>query len=152
MSEEFCFLTRQHLTDVLDMSRNTLEVDVLIHAIKKTIEIESELKERYGVQYIEVDTDEPVPEEPQEIETVEDTATSPEMLNPRSAAALREKWKKYQKEKQKEKEGNENKAKKTVEYNKFKGIISSVFDMYMDIYISKEDQYVHIINNTNNLD
>lgn len=152
MSEEFCFLTRQHLTDVLDMSRNTLEVDVLIHAIKKTIEIESELKERYGVQYIEVDTDEPVPEEPQEIETVEDTATSPEMLNPRSAAALREKWKKYQKEKQKEKEGNENKAKKTVEYNKFKGIISSVFDMYMDIYISKEDQYVYIINNTNNLD
>jgi DNA-binding transcriptional regulator LsrR (DeoR family) len=93
-------MTRQHLTDVLDMCRNTLDVDVLIHAIKKTIEIENELRERYGVQVIEVDVDEVVPEEPQEI-TEEDTPTSPEMMNPRSAAALREKWKRYQKEKKK---------------------------------------------------
>ena len=54
LSEEFCFTTRQHYSELLELTKSYLDVDTLVRAIKKTIEIEDELGERFGFQTVEV--------------------------------------------------------------------------------------------------
>ena len=54
LCEEFCFTTRQHLIDVLEETKHTLDVETLIGALKKTIEVENELSERFSARSLSV--------------------------------------------------------------------------------------------------
>jgi hypothetical protein len=137
LCEEFCFTTRQHLIDVLEETKHTLDVETLIGALKKTIEVENELSERFSARSLEGESVESKPEEEEDEEEA-----SPELLNSFSAEAVKEKYRRFQRQQEKAKKRQTTEvATKPQTVQKFKGMVSSAFDLYMDLYIKKEDAY-----------
>eukprot|EP01114_Cavostelium_apophysatum_P021812 TRINITY_DN7705_c0_g1_i1.p1 TRINITY_DN7705_c0_g1~~TRINITY_DN7705_c0_g1_i1.p1 ORF type:complete len:856 (+),score=183.73 TRINITY_DN7705_c0_g1_i1:75-2642(+) len=141
LCEEFCFITRQSIVDNLEETKRSLDVEVLISALKKTIAFEKELVDRFGVEI--VDKSYPIPIENTLSEEDQTDLNNSGVHNEENLAveAVKSKWRQFQKDKikaERKRLAQANMPKREV--SKFKGIISSAFDMYMDLYISKEDQ------------
>eukprot|EP01119_Soliformovum_irregulare_P016119 TRINITY_DN462_c5_g1_i2.p1 TRINITY_DN462_c5_g1~~TRINITY_DN462_c5_g1_i2.p1 ORF type:complete len:831 (-),score=285.75 TRINITY_DN462_c5_g1_i2:80-2338(-) len=135
LCEEFCFTTRQNLIDILENTRHSLNVDVLVSLIKRTMAFEKELSDRFGtIEVVDVQVEPDLKEEIDE----DDILDPEELANPKSAAAIRAKWKRVQRQNLK----REQKKGTVREIQKFKGIISSIFDMYMGLYITKEEKNI----------
>lgn len=98
LCEEFCFTTRQSLVDVLEETRHTMRVDLLLSAIKKTINFEKELSERFGTQTAEVIQTSPTQDDADSEEEEEDLL--PGEQNQFSREAIKARWKKKIKEEQ----------------------------------------------------
>eukprot|EP01117_Protostelium_nocturnum_P009871 TRINITY_DN3519_c0_g2_i1.p1 TRINITY_DN3519_c0_g2~~TRINITY_DN3519_c0_g2_i1.p1 ORF type:complete len:846 (-),score=252.04 TRINITY_DN3519_c0_g2_i1:36-2573(-) len=126
-TQEFCFVTREHLERILEEQRNTVNVETLITVIRKTVAFEKSLSAKFGTETAIVQE----AEEPDE----EDNLENEEGQNKYSAEAIKRRVKKYTKEKQKM-----NEAPKSKQIPKFQGIISSIFDLYLDLYIKSEDE------------
>eukprot|EP01114_Cavostelium_apophysatum_P019690 TRINITY_DN6415_c0_g2_i2.p1 TRINITY_DN6415_c0_g2~~TRINITY_DN6415_c0_g2_i2.p1 ORF type:complete len:816 (-),score=248.73 TRINITY_DN6415_c0_g2_i2:14-2461(-) len=126
--EEFCFTTRQNMTDYLELNRKTLDADILISGMTKTIAFEKELGELF-VEFVEQPTQPP----PEEEKPEENAAVA---ANPYSIEAVQNRYKKFAKQKKEQEVPAEKKVQRV---NKFKGIISSCFELYMNLYIDKED-------------
>eukprot|EP00026_Physarum_polycephalum_P000791 Phypoly_transcript_00792.p1 GENE.Phypoly_transcript_00792~~Phypoly_transcript_00792.p1 ORF type:complete len:859 (-),score=180.78 Phypoly_transcript_00792:53-2629(-) len=143
IANEFCITTRLSLSDLLQTSKNSLDIVALVNAVKKTIEFEKELCSKFQESERPIIHDDDEEEEnkreepPAEDEDNEDFTTSPY-----TAAAIKKKWERHQamKEREKKKKLSQQKKKNPPAAMQFKGMISTCFDPYMDLYIQQEDR------------
>lgn len=115
LAEEFCCVTRIALLELLKSTREGLNVTALVMALQRTIEFEQGLMNLF----------EPAEEE--------DAAADDEPPRDDESPAPGEDG---------EKAGAEKKVKIAPPPKKFKGIISTAFDPYMEIYIAQEDRNI----------
>ncbi|PRP88723.1 heat-intolerant 1 [Planoprotostelium fungivorum] len=136
-TEEFCFLTRQQLNELLESERGNLNTDTLIKVIHTTIQFEKSLLAKFGAQIVEqYDDDESSSSSEEEMVSCScpdsNSEFQPEeMMSP--AAKVASKHKKAMREKDHE-------GRKRQEVSKWQGIISSIFDLYLDLFIQNEDE------------
>lgn len=152
IAEEFCIATRLAISSLLETTKATLDVVALVRAIERTIEFERALCERFrevggrrpSQQVYEEDEDKATTERAEE----EDTATGGGF----DKETLQRKWRVHQQNMEKEEaqrqiqmlQKQQDEISDSVAggrpTTKFKGIISSCFDPYMDLYIAQEDR------------
>lgn len=133
VAEEFCITTKVALSSLLSAPRKVINVVVLVKAIQKTIEYEKIL----AIKFNSIPVPVPVPieeesyseEEVDEIEEVKDF--TPE--------AIRNKWSKFMEHKAEKAEKRKEAWLAQRHIVKFKGLISSGFGPYLELYIDQED-------------
>ncbi len=146
IAEEFCISTRLAVSELLETTKATLDVVALVRAVEATIEFEKTLCGRFRESHASAHDDDM--DNDYDIGTPEDEeGAGSGRFDPE---AIRQKWKQHlqqmkreaeqrelhilQRQQVEEGEGN------AVPTLKFKGIISSCFDPYMDLYIAQEDR------------
>ena len=125
LCEQFAIKTREHFAEILQ--KESVDVKVLIHAIRETLKWEKEMCQRFGKQVI-IDNTQEFNEKQDEAEDADE--------DEQSAAAIAKRYRKFQQER--DRLNNLSQPVFQIE-TKFKGIISSVFDRYMGIYVKEED-------------
>ena len=151
ISEEFCIATRLGVSELLESTKRTLDVKQLIRAVERTIEFERLLSERFRANRMRSSSsfdDE---------EMIDNAVNGEEEASAGGGGfdveAIRKRWQMHQRHKEKEQEQREIQQLQKQEEEalqatgeegrpptNFKGIISSSFDPYMDLYISQEDR------------
>ncbi|EGC31747.1 hypothetical protein DICPUDRAFT_57519 [Dictyostelium purpureum] len=153
ISYEFCIATRLALSEILLNNKNSIEVPSLIKALKRTLEFENKLYEIFAqtnqklaspTTSTPTNQSERGSDSDEEEDSDEDNQQSGESKN-NSEDAIRKRWEaRVEKDKKKEMEKNQEEQKSSVEipksYERFKGIISTCFEPYMDLYIKEEDK------------
>jgi vacuolar protein sorting-associated protein 53 len=140
--EEFAHKTRKQLAVILEKASQTLNVKVLLHAFRETLKWEKEISDYFSSRAGEenapssprgatgsVFTDEP---ETQEDEDEED---------PNSPAAIEKRYRKFLEQRQQQQDAV---PRAPPAGDKFKQIISTVFDPYMTIYIQEEEKLMKL--------
>jgi len=141
LCEEFCFTTRQALEVQLEQRRTALNVEILITSLTKTLDFEKELCDRFPPETAEVQVSQPDEEEKEEdLEETTDVTPKTEVHNPHSIEAIKNRYKQFQKEEKKRRKAEARMTTMTKQVQKFQGIISSCFDLYLDFYVKNLDE------------
>jgi hypothetical protein len=156
ISEEFCITTRLAVSDLLESTKRTLDVVALIRAVERTIEFEKLLSDRFrprmGLRNSNSFDDEEMFYNSGTGEEEEASAGGGGF----DTEAIKKRWQMHQRHKEKEQEHRQLQQLQKQEEEalqatgegggetrpptNFKGIISSCFDPYMDLYINQEDR------------
>ncbi|KYQ90916.1 Vps53-like domain-containing protein [Tieghemostelium lacteum] len=179
---EFCIATRLALSEILkNQNKQSIDVAVLLRAVKKTLEFERKLYEMFATninnlptspvvtpQYGSEDGDYQSPQyrgmhdmsDKDDDDNDDDDDLDLETVgqdNPNSEENIKKRWimrEEKQKRKEMEKKNLVNsgvgspksitpqQASQPPSYERFKGIISTCFDPYMDLYVEQEDKYI----------
>ncbi|EFA82338.1 Vps53-like domain-containing protein [Heterostelium album PN500] len=152
---EFCCITKLAVQDILMKTKNELDINVLLNALNKTLEFEKEMVNAFAQSAVYRNSANVSPiQSPQDPDMVVDD----EDRGDNSVAAINRRWNQRRQKLDDNESGNanggagannnnnnNNNGSPKVQpqdkgYERFKGIISSSFDPYMDLYIQEEDK------------
>eukprot|EP00026_Physarum_polycephalum_P002742 Phypoly_transcript_02750.p1 GENE.Phypoly_transcript_02750~~Phypoly_transcript_02750.p1 ORF type:complete len:836 (+),score=180.82 Phypoly_transcript_02750:116-2623(+) len=156
ISEEFCIATRLAISEVLESTKKTLDVVALIRAVERTIEFERLLSERFrkrtGLRNSNSFDEEELESSGGAGEEEEASAGGGGF----DVEAIRKRWQIHKQHRERDQEQRQLQQMQKQEEEalqaqgegggegrpptNFKGIISSCFDPYMDLYITQEDR------------
>jgi len=150
---EFCLQTRQHIQELLQEQKNTLDAQVLHKALLNTIKFERDMHSKFHLQ-TQWEMEQLIRHEQEEVDKMRQTLTN----EPKTSESISIRWRMMQKEKklrelQEDHEqhlqstsaqhigGGEEKRHVAVSKNyRFLQFISTCFEEYMDAYIEFEDK------------
>eukprot|EP01113_Clastostelium_recurvatum_P029512 TRINITY_DN3560_c0_g1_i5.p1 TRINITY_DN3560_c0_g1~~TRINITY_DN3560_c0_g1_i5.p1 ORF type:complete len:924 (-),score=285.79 TRINITY_DN3560_c0_g1_i5:57-2453(-) len=134
--DEFCVQTRLALSGELEDTKARLDVVGLLKAISRTAEFEKEMSRRFPMENPQ-ETEGGEEEEEQE---EQETQTTPGETETYTVEEIKRKWQQKEAEIQARKEQKEQERQRTEPpRSKWRGIIGSCFDPYMDVYVAQED-------------
>ncbi|KAF2075222.1 hypothetical protein CYY_003483 [Polysphondylium violaceum] len=170
IAHEFCVATRLALQEILLTNKNNIEVTVLLRVLNKTLEFENKLYELFASmgQKLASPTMSSTPSydsgrgsdllSDSDLSDSDDENSSEKDGPNNSEEGIRERWRQRE-ERQRRKEMDRNNSSSSLNstssasmmeqqkqldapksYDRFKGIISTCFDPYMDLYINEEDK------------
>lgn len=142
---DFVEITAKHMSDILEQSKESLDVTIFMHVLQKTVEFEKELAQRFSTSgdRSEASLKAPAVDEGAESQP-EDAASDP------SVQAIKERYKKMRAQQQKQEERftpvkptrkPESNALPVLSHRKWTDI-SQAFEPYMDVYVRMEDKNI----------
>jgi len=136
--EDFCRLTRSHLKTVLEKAAaagGDQFVGTLLHVLQKTIDFEQELGDRYQEEAEEEEAEGP------NIEQMDELEQELQSLDTTSTQGIRRKYELLRiMESRQPGEARVPKEKTLKPSLRYRGLISDVFENYLDYYISAEEK------------
>lgn len=122
LCEHFCHVTRQHLVEVLSVSHHSVDPELMVRVLRKSIEFENDLAQRYPADAVE-----PEPAQPEGPSAASTGLAYPDLLGVKSGGSAPSRA------------GRGAEPTPQEFAPRFKGIISECFDAYLGSWVQYEE-------------